>query len=545
LVSVTINSIVHPNVSDLRLFLTAPDGSYITLAFNIGGTGDDYYETEFTASALNFAQYGTAPFTGQFLPLDNISTLTGGAQGTWTLKVVDNSAGETGTLLGWSLKLPNYNSIVNYTWSNGAYGVDVNEITPSPSSNTSYTVVALDANGCEGTGGFDVIVNPAPSVGITADNVLCYGESTVLFTEVSFDLSNPINLSSTNATPIIIPDNFPSGVISLIDIEFSNSNASDISSIVINSLTHTYVEDLTIIIIAPDGSSISLVENTGSNGDNFIETEFNMSSPNSITLATAPFTGQFSPLDPFSSLTGSAQGTWTLKVIDSAGGDEGYLNSWSINFQEQNTLTNYAWSSGETGLSYYNLSVVPFESTSYTVTVTDLRGCAGSEMIDVTVNIPSDVVITQGIGTLNSDAVAGNQWYEETIGLLIDETNPILTPLVDGTYYCVVTDVNGCVATSNSINFIYSDISNFNQNAKVSVYPNPNNGIFNLEINSDLDHSMQIQLVSVQGQIVYSSQIEVSSNFSEDFDFSDLAPGIYSLHLMNGDFNKISKIVIQ
>jgi hypothetical protein len=56
---------------------------------------------------------------------------------------------------------------------------------------------------------------------------------------------------------------------------------------------------------------------------------------------------------------------------------------------------------------------------------------------------------------------------------------------------------------------------------------------------------MQIQLVNVQGQIVYSSQIEVSSKFSEDFDFSDLAPGIYSLHLMNGDFNDVSKIVIR
>ncbi len=302
LISVTINSITHTNVSDLSLYLTAPGGSWITLAENIGGTGDNYTETEFTASASNYAQFGTAPFTGQFLPLDNISTLNGSAQGAWTLKVVDNSPGATGTLISWSLKLPNNNYITNYSWSNGANGIYVDEITPSPSSSTFYTVATIDANGCEGTSGFNVSVFPAPSVDISDVNEICLGSDVTLTANATADQTTPFIVSATNDTPVAIPDYDANGILSPITIEASSFLASDLVSVKIERLDHTWDGDLTIRLIAPDGSSVILVQNEGYGGDNFVNTEFSMSAVNIIAGGSAPFTGLYLPEEFFSNL---------------------------------------------------------------------------------------------------------------------------------------------------------------------------------------------------------------------------------------------------
>ncbi len=221
------------------------------------------------------------------------------------------------------------------------------------------------------------------------------------------------------------------------------------------------------------------------------------------------------------------------------------MYSWTLNLPGDNSITNYAWSSGETGIDYSVIDSYPTSSTTYTVTVTDARGCVKSDLVDVTVNIPADVVVTQNWGTLTSSAISGNQWYEQTLGLLVSENGQNYTPTTDGVYYSIVTDGNGCIETSNTIDFIYSSLSNISQTTNVSVFPNPSNGIFSLEINSESNQALVLELVNIQGQIVFSKELNVFSKYSESFDFSNLAPGIYTMHLTNDNFNEISKIVIQ
>ena len=49
---------------------------------------------------------GTAPFTGTFRPAGSLAVLNGlNASGTWTLEIIDNAKGETGTLNSWSLEI--------------------------------------------------------------------------------------------------------------------------------------------------------------------------------------------------------------------------------------------------------------------------------------------------------------------------------------------------------------------------------------------------------------------------------------------------------
>lgn len=99
-------------------------------------------------------------------------------------------------------------------------------------------------------------------------------------------------------------------------------------------ITHTYVGDLAIAIVAPDGTTVILFSNIGGGGQNFQNTCLSWDSPNNITNASAPFTGIFKPTGEFGFANNGQDpnGTWYLRIFDNYAGDEGTLNSWSLTF---------------------------------------------------------------------------------------------------------------------------------------------------------------------------------------------------------------------
>jgi subtilisin-like proprotein convertase family protein len=102
---VRIPDIDHQWVGDLRIDITGPDGTTVTLADQPGGpwnNGQDFVNTVFDdeAGAVIAAQ---APYTGRFRPQnDQLSRFDGKQQqGVWTLRVRDLIDIGTGTLGAW------------------------------------------------------------------------------------------------------------------------------------------------------------------------------------------------------------------------------------------------------------------------------------------------------------------------------------------------------------------------------------------------------------------------------------------------------------
>ena len=94
------------------------------------------------------------------------------------------------------------------------------------------------------------------------------------------------------------------------------------------NITHSYVEDITMTLIAPGGEEVVLIRNQGGSANNFTDTDFDSEASVSIQSASAPFNGTFRPLESLSSLYGtSGRGTWQLKVNDNAAQDVGTINS--------------------------------------------------------------------------------------------------------------------------------------------------------------------------------------------------------------------------
>jgi subtilisin-like proprotein convertase family protein len=108
-VSVTINELLHPDVSKLEIFLEHGDISVKLVAQNTA-SGVNFINTNFRDAADNPIASGSAPYTGSFIPAESLRAFNGtDPKGDWTLRIIDYSgkgmADATGTLNAWTLKL--------------------------------------------------------------------------------------------------------------------------------------------------------------------------------------------------------------------------------------------------------------------------------------------------------------------------------------------------------------------------------------------------------------------------------------------------------
>ncbi len=102
------------------------------------------------------------------------------------------------------------------------------------------------------------------------------------------------------------------------------------------AITHTWCADMVITLTSPGGTTAAVSGNRGADNDDvFNGTLFDDESTNPI--ASYPFTnGVAAPdLQPDQSFNGNFRGenpngNWVLAIADVAGGDVGFLNSWSL-----------------------------------------------------------------------------------------------------------------------------------------------------------------------------------------------------------------------
>jgi len=344
-----------------------------------------------------------------------------------------------GTTYSWSGPGGFTSSIANPTISNA-----------SSANNGLYSCIITDASGCSGLATAVVSVSASPSVTATGGTTICNGGSVQLNANAS--ASGQGQNSGSNSAALALPDYPNAGVSSTININGS-TNASSIISVTIDSLTHTYDGDLKIELISPSGSSIILASNVGTSGDNFIRTKF-VSSGTSIANGTAPFTGSFVPsAGSFAGLTGSANGTWSLKITDLGSQDIGTLWKWSIELPG-NVIVSYNWtpSTGLNSSTVSNPLASPASTTTYTVQVADNNGCTSTSSTTVTIGTLA-VQTTQTNVSCNSGSngavsiafvnPVGTPTYLWNTGA----TTSSLTNLPAGTYIYSITNGNGCTTT--------------------------------------------------------------------------------------------------
>lgn len=126
--------------------------------------------------------------------------------------------------------------------------------------------------------------------------------------EISGLQSNAIDVSE--APGISIPDNSAAGIERLLNTAGEGS-VQDIAVSV--DITHTYIGDLSVSLIAPNGTRIALHERNGGDVDNLIKTYSTVTTSGLASLRGQP-----------------VQGSWRLRVADLEARDTGKLNRWAL-----------------------------------------------------------------------------------------------------------------------------------------------------------------------------------------------------------------------
>lgn len=126
-------------------------------------------------------------------------------------------------------------------------------------------------------------------------------------------LETPAIVVRGEAAPALaIPDNDPTGISSAIAIPQPGSAQGIKVSV---DITHTYIGDLRVELVAPSGQRAILHDRLGGSQDNLI-----MTYDSASTAALTALIGQ------------AVQGNWVLRVTDLAGRDVGKLNLWKLEF---------------------------------------------------------------------------------------------------------------------------------------------------------------------------------------------------------------------
>jgi PKD repeat protein len=135
-------------------------------------------------------------------------------------------------------------------------------------------------------------------------------------------------------------------------------------------------------------------------------------------------------------------------------------------------------------------------------------------------------------------------------GTVSNNANPKHAYNTAGLYTIKLKVCNGNVCDSiikqNLVQVLSADIREEQQQNKVQLYPNPNNGNFSIKIERVTNEAMQMQIMSTSGKVVYSEQIYSGGSYYQNINLQHLAKGIYYLRLQNSQqIIDVKKIIIQ
>jgi hypothetical protein len=124
---------------------------------------------------------------------------------------------------------------------------------------------------------------------------------------------------------------------------------------------------------------------------------------------------------------------------------------------------------------------------------------------------------------------------------IIGATEQAFDPEVDGEYAVIITESVTCSDTSNCISILGTGNNLFQNNIEISIYPNPNNGNFFVNLNQ-LDGA-EIIISNILGEQVFCSYLSQSER---QVNLSSCSEGVYFYQIkFNSGIVKNGKIVIE
>ncbi len=434
-----------------------------------------------------------------------------------------------------------------------------------------YRVAVTDANLCEATREVGISDSDGPQVSIIDINpVSCFGDANGS-AEISVTEANgSFTIQWSDGQTDVRAEGLTAGI-QLVSVEDE-----------FNCLTVTEIDIPTPQLLE---ASFENVVNPFCNGDR------NGSLEVVATGGTAPYSYEWISASGFGSeVFGIGGGTHEVIITDfngctlsatyeleeppavavDLGGVEFLCLGQSIILDAGNPGASYQWRSTN-GLTSTERTVEVSQSGIYSVTVTDARGCQGSDTFEL--------VVDENI--LVSDFVAATEVIEQDTVVFVDVTFPIpdssrwvfpeeviiyeTTPFdyrvifpEAGVYTVTLNTYKGDCVDGVSKRIFVNRASEGGTGGRISsgrqedniinfnVYPNPSNGRFSTEVLLSEPGDVEIILFNVGGNTeITSAKKSDSAEYIVDFELPNILPGIYLLHLKAPGEEQTKRIFIQ
>jgi hypothetical protein len=238
--------------------------------------------------------------------------------------------------------------------------------------------------------------------------------------------------------------------------------------------------------------------------------------------------------------------------IVTLGPDTAYCQGKTINlYAGAGTGNNYLWSTGSTASSITVGSV-----GTYSVVVTNSIGCVSSDIINITSKpLPTVSLVftgthtycaTENITRALTEGVPANGTYIGA-GVTGSSFNPSIAGQGNHIILYNIIGSNGCsnVAKDTMIVSACVGVEELTENIGFSIYPNPNNGTFTLDVNTSSDLNGTVTITTIDGKLVYKDVISGNGLITKSINISNLSNGIYYLKLETNDAARVYKVLKQ
>jgi hypothetical protein len=506
---------------------------------------------------------GTTSYTYNWLPSGGTAaTASGLTAGSYTCNVTDANgctASQTFSITGPAPLVASPASIGNVSCnggSNGSAAVNVSGGTTTysynwlPSGGTAssasgltagtYTCNVTDANGCTTSQTFNITAPSAlVATAVSQTNVSCNGGT-------NGDATVSVSGGTTSYSYNWLPSGGTAASASGLSAGTYTCNVTDANGCT-TSQTFNITAPSALVVSA--ASQTNVLCNGGSTGDATV----------SVSGGTSSYTYNWLPSGgSLATASGLAIGSYNCNVTDANGctasqsfnitepavlaaavatstnpstcsGTDGAVD---ITVSGGTTAYTFVWSNGPVT---EDISGVP--AGSYTVNITDANGCttsATATLTDpnaptVTLAIPLDTVCqsTQAPFSLTGETPSGGTFAGT--GVNAGVFDPSQASLGQNVITYTYTDGNGCTGSATDSIFvdICLDIANANAGQSITLYPNPNDGQFNLNI----WEAGTLIIYNSLGQLIHNERITNSG--IKTLSLPQVESGVYYIRFTN------------